>query len=66
MGVGILSSQADPRPATRIGRTLLLPGGAVRRLSHFERLLFALGIRKSINPHQEKGEATWASGIRTK
>ena len=44
----------EPRPATRIGRTLILPGGAVRRLSHLERALFALGVRKSINPHQGK------------
>ena len=37
------------RPATRIGRTVIFPGGAVRRLSLWEWPLFALGLRKSLS-----------------
>lgn len=43
------------RPATRIGRTLLFPGGRIAQLSRTQRLLFALGLRKSLStPHHER------------
>jgi hypothetical protein len=38
-----------PRPATRIGRTVIFPGGAVIQLSRIQRVLFALGLRKSLS-----------------
>ena len=44
-----------PRPATRIGRTVLFEGDAVIQLSRIQRLLFALGLRKSLStPHHER------------
>lgn len=37
------------RPATRIGRTVIFPGGRCVRLSRWAQLLFALGVRKSMS-----------------
>jgi hypothetical protein len=36
-----------PRPATRVGRHLLFPGGRVTRVSRWEQLLFAIGLKTS-------------------
>jgi len=47
------------RPATRYGRDVVFPGGHTVRLSRWQHLLFALGIRThlSVNPHQERRSA---------
>jgi hypothetical protein len=41
-----------PRPATRVGRHLLFPGGRVARLSRREQLLFAIGLKTSTTNHE--------------
>jgi len=35
-------------PATRIGRTVIFPGGATVVLSQWARLMFKLGLRKTM------------------
>jgi len=42
------------RPATRVGRYLLFPGGRVTRLSRREQLLFALGLKTSMSTTTER------------
>lgn len=42
------------RPATRIGRAVIFPGGHTVRLSRREQLLFALGLKSTVNPAPRK------------